>query len=161
MYYEEITLSFALTKLMKKKRLLVIVERGKGKGNFSCFATENVGNCGLFGYGRTAREAMEDIQVSVQECREMAAEEGEDFPDEIEFDFRLDVGSFFDYYPLDVTATAKYIGINPSVLRQYVSAIREPQQKQIDKIKVGLEGLVHDLGTGLKMIDKPAVSYIQ
>ena len=133
---------------MKKITLLAIVERGKGKGNFSCFATESVGNCGLFGYGRTAREAMEDIQVSVQECREMAAEEGRDFPEEIEFDFRLDVGSFFDFYPLDVTATARYIGINPSVLRQYVSAIREPQKKQLDKINAGLERLAHDLGTG-------------
>ena len=143
-----------------KKRLLVIVERGKGKGNFSCFATENVGNYGLNGFGHSAREAMEDIDAAAQEFREMAAESGEDFPNEIEFDFRLDVGSFFDYYPLDVTATAKYIGINPSILRQYVSGIREPQQKQIDKIRAGLDRLAHDLGTGLKMIDKPAVSYI-
>lgn len=145
---------------MDKLTLLAIVERGKGKGNFSCFATENIGNYSLAGYGSTAREAMEDIKVAVQESREMATEAGQDFPGEIEFDFRLDVGSFFDYYPLDVTATAKYIGINPSVLRQYVSAIREPQKKQIDKINAGLERLAHDLGTGLKMIEKPAVSYI-
>lgn len=145
---------------MDKLKIMAIVERGKGKGNFSCFATESIGNYSLAGYGSTAREAMEDIKVSVQESREMAAEVGQDFPEEIEFDFRLDVGSFFDYYPLDVTATAKYIGINPSVLRQYVSAIREPQKKQIDKINAGLERLAHDLGTGLKMIDRPAVSYI-
>lgn len=145
---------------MDKLTLLAIVERGKGKGNFSCFATEGIGNYNLAGYGSTAREAMEDIKVAVQESRVMAAEAGQDFPEEIEFDFRLDIGSFFDYYPLDVTATAKYIGINPSVLRQYVSAIREPQKKQIDKINAGLERLAHDLGTGLKMIDKPAVSYI-
>ena len=145
---------------MKKLTLLAIVERGKGKGNFSCFATENVGNFGLNGFGSSAREAMEDIKAAAQEFREMAAESGEDFPEDIEFDFLLDVGSFFDYYPLDVSATAKYIGINPSALRQYVSGIREPQKKQIDKIKAGLDRLAHDLGTGLKMIDKPAASYI-
>ena len=143
-----------------KKELLVIVERGKGKGNFSCFATENVGNYGLNGFGRSAREAMEDIKAVAQEFREMAAAAGEYFPEEIVFDFRLDVGSYFDYYPLDVTATAKYIGINASILRQYVSGIREPQQKQLDKIRAGLDRLAHDMGTGLKMIDKPAVSYI-
>lgn len=143
-----------------KKTLLAIVERGKGKGNFSCFATESVGNYGLNGFGRSAREAMEDIKVAAQELREMAAESGDDFPEEIEFEFRLDVGSFFDYYPLDVTATAKYIGVNPSILRQYVAAIREPQQKQINKINAGLERLARDLGSGLKMIDKPAVSYV-
>lgn len=146
---------------MKKLTLLAIVERGNGKGNFSCFATESVGNYGLNGFGRSAREAMEDIKEAAREFREMAAEEGKDFPEEIEFDFRLDVGSFFDYYPLDVTATAKYIGINPSILRQYVSSIREPQKKQIDKINAGLERLAHDLGCGLKMIDRPAVSYVQ
>ena len=49
---------------MDKLTLLAIVERGKGKGNFSCFATEGIGNYSLAGYGCTAREAMEDIQRS-------------------------------------------------------------------------------------------------
>ena len=142
---------------MKVKRL-AIVERGKGKRNFSCFATEGVGNCGLAGYGATAREAMEDIKTTVKEYKEMAAEKGEEFPD-VEFDFRFDIGSFFDYYPLDVTAVAKYIGMNTSVLRQYVTALRTPKQAQIDKIREGLQQLANDLGSGL-MIEKPVVSYI-
>lgn len=142
---------------MKVKRL-AIVERGKGKRNFSCFAPEGIGKYGLAGYGASAREAMEDIKVTVQECKEMAAEEGNEFPD-VEFDFRFDIGSFFDYYPLDVTAVAKYIGINPSVLRQYVTALREPKQTQIDKIRAGLNKLANDLGSGL-LIEKPVVSYI-
>lgn len=142
---------------MKVKRL-VIVERGKGKRNFSCFATENVGSYGLSGWGATAREAMEDIKVSVQECREMARDKGEDFP-EVEFEYRFDIGAFFDYYPLDVTAVAKYIGINASVLRQYATALRVPQQVQIDKIREGLARLSKDLGSGL-MIEKPVTSYV-
>jgi len=62
-------------------------------------------------------------------------------------------------YSLDVTAAAKYIGINPSVLRQYVTALREPKQAQIDKIRAGLNKLANDLGSGL-LIEKPVVSYI-
>lgn len=143
---------------MEKVKLLVIVERGKGKRNFSCFATENVCKCLLAGYGATAREAMEDICVSAREAKEMAQERGEDFPD-VEFEFRLDVGAFFDYYPLDVTATAKYIGINPSILRQYATSLREPRQKQIDKINAGLNRLAKDLGSGM-MINQPAVAYV-
>lgn len=142
-----------------KVKLLAIVERGKGKRNFSCFATESVGNSGLAGYGATAREAMEDIKVCVKEYKEMAAEKGEEFPD-VEFEFRFDIGAFFDYYPLDVTAVAKYIGINASVLRQYVTAIREPRQAQIDKIRDGISRLANDLGSGL-MISQPVVSYIK
>lgn len=143
---------------MKVKRL-AIVERGKGKRNFACYAPESVGNHGLAGYGASAREAMEDIQTSVQEYKEMAAEKGEEFPD-VEFDFRFDVGAFFDYFPLDVTAAAKYIGINASVLRQYVTALREPKQAQIDKIRQGVARLANDLGSGL-MISQPVVSYIK
>lgn len=143
---------------MAKVKVLAIVERGKGKRNFSCFATESIGKYGLFGYGASAREAMEDIKLTVREIKEEAAAKGEDFPD-VEFDFRLDVGSFFDYFPLDVTATAHYIGINASALRQYVTSIREPRQKQIDKINDGLKRLAKDLGVGM-MIEQPAVSYV-
>lgn len=143
---------------MKAKRL-VIVERGKGKRNFSCFATESVGKYGLAGYGPTARDAMKDLEVAVQESRVLAREAGEDFPDEIEFEFRFDIGAFFDYYPLDVTSVAHYIGINASVLRQYVTALREPRQAQIDKIREGISRLSEDLGSGL-MVDKPVTSYI-
>lgn len=141
-----------------KVRRLVIVERGKGKRNFSCFATEDVNNCGLAGYGATAREAMEDMKEAVGEFREMAQEKQEDFP-EVEFEYRFDIGAFFDYYPLDITAAAKYIGINASVLRQYATALRMPKQTQIDKIREGLARLSKDLGSGL-MIEKPVTSYV-
>lgn len=142
-----------------KVKLLAIVERGKGKRNFSCFAPEMVGNCMLAGFGGSAREAMEDICVCAQEFKEVATEKGEEFPD-VEFDFRFDVGAFFDYYPLDVTAVAKYIGVNASVLRQYVTALREPKQAQIEKIRQGVARLASDLGSGL-MISQPAVSYVK
>ena len=112
----------------------------------------------MLAYGATAREAMEDICVSAREAKEMAQERGEDFPD-VEFEFRLDVGAFFDYYPLDVTATAKYIGINPSILRQYATSLREPRQKQSGKINAGLNRLAKDLGSGM-MINQPAVAYV-
>ena len=142
-----------------KVKLTAVVERGKGKRNFSCFATEMVGRYGLLGYGASAREAMEDIMIAVAEYKEMAAEKGEDFPD-VEFDFRFDVGAFFDYYPLDVTAVAKYIGVNPSVLRQYVAATRMPRKAQIEKIRNGIAKLAEDLGQGL-MIDRPSVDYVE
>lgn len=144
---------------MKKVKRLAIVERGKGKRNFSCFAPVGIGDYGLAGYGATAREAMEDIAVSVSEFKEIAAAKGEEFPD-VDFDFRFDVGAFFDYYPLDVTAVAKYIGINASVLRQYVTSLRLPKQPQLAKIREGLAHLANDLGSGL-MIDRPVASYIR
>ena len=108
--------------------------------------------------GRTAREAMDDMYVAVREYKEMKAEEGKEFPD-VEFDFRFDVGSFFDYYPIDITAFAKYIGMNASVLRQYVTGIREPKEATIKRIREGINKLSEDLGMNL-MVDRPPVSYV-
>lgn len=140
-------------------KVLAIVERGKGKGNFSCFVPESIDNYGLSGFGRSSREAMEDIKVTVKEYKEMAAEEGKTFPD-IEFDFRFDVGSFFDYYPIDVTAFAKYIGMNASVLRQYVTGLRVPKKEQIAKIREGIDKISRDLGMNL-MVTQPPVAYVK
>lgn len=143
---------------MEKRKVKVIVERGRGKRNFSCFATENVGNVALMGYGATAREAMDDIRNVADECRAYALSNGEIFP-ELDFEFQLDVGSFFDYFPLDITATAKYIGVNSSVLRQYVTSLRVPRKKQIQTINKGISRLVKELGAGL-MITQPVAAYV-
>ena len=140
------------------KKVTIIVERGKGVRNFSCFSVETVNKFGFGGFGGTAREAMEDCRVSLQEAKEMAAEKGEIFPD-VEFDYRFDVGAFFDYYPIDITAFAKYIGMNASVLRQYVTSLREPKKDTILRIREGIDKLSRDLGLNL-MVDRPTESYI-
>ena len=140
------------------KELVAIVERGKGKNNYSCFCPEKVGKYHLAGYGKNSREAMDEIYVTIKEFKDMAAEEGSEFPD-VKLRFIFDVGAFFDYYPLDVTATAKYIGVTPSVLRRYVAEIREPKAEQLAKIKQGIHKLTEDLALGL-MIDRPPVSYV-
>lgn len=140
-------------------RLVAIVERGKGKNNFSCHCPKLLEGNMLAGFGKNAREAMEDIVVSYNEVRQMEEEEGNTIPD-VTFDFKFDVGAFFDYYPLDVTATAKYIGVSPSILRQYVSACREPKEQQLTKIREGLVRLSADLKTPA-LIEVPAVKFVR
>lgn len=139
---------------MDKVRVTAYVERGKGKRNFACWVKEDIDNCGLAGYGGTAREAMEDIKVTVNEYKEMKAEEGKEFPD-VEFDYKLDIGSFFDYYPVDVTAFARYIGMNASVLRQYVAGLREPRAEQVEKFRKGVQMFANDLASGLQVTAIP------
>lgn len=145
--------------MAEKVKILAIMERGRGKGNFSCFATESVDNCGINGFGRNSRETIKDMQMAVQEFKEIKAAEGKEFPD-VEFDIRFDIGSFFDFYPIDVTAFAKYIGMNASVLRQYVTGLREPKQEAIDRIRAGIDKLSEDLGMNL-MVERPPVSYVK
>lgn len=145
--------------MAEKVKLLTIVERGRGKGNFTTFATQTIEKCGFGGAGASAREAMSDTYVALQETRELKKEEGVVLP-EVEFDFRFDVGSFFDYYPIDVTAFAKYIGMNASVLRQYVTGLREPKEETIRRIREGIDKLSRDLGKNL-MVERPPVSYVE
>ncbi|MCR4602247.1 MAG: hypothetical protein K5683_01765 [Prevotella sp.] len=144
--------------MAKKVKLLAIVERGKGKGNFTCFTPESVENCGFGGGGSTAREAMEDTRLSLQEQINEWTKEGKEFPD-VEFDFRFDVGAFFDYYPIDISAFARYIGMNASVLRQYVTGLRQPKEDTIKRIREGINKLSEDLGMNL-MVERPPVSYV-
>ena len=138
------------------KTLVAIVERGKGKNNFSCFCPELLEGNLLAGYGKNAREAMEDIQEFYNEVKKFEAEKGNTVP-EISFNWRFDVGAFFDYYPLDVSATAKFIGVSPSILRQYVAALRVPKEKQLAKIKDGIQRLAEALN-GPAVIDAPVTS---
>ena len=140
------------------KELVAIVERGKGKNNYSCFCPEKVGKYHLAGYGKNSREAMDDIYVTIKEFKDMAAEEGDEFPD-VKLRFIFDVGAFFDYYPLDVSATAKYIGVSPSILRQYVAAFREPKEKQLAKIREGIKKLSGELTSPL-LIEEPAGKFV-
>ena len=140
------------------KTLVAIVERGKGKNNFSCFCPELLAGNLLAGYGKNAREAMEDIQEAYNEVKKFEAEKGNTVP-EISFNWRFDVGAFFDYYPLDVSATAKFIGVSPSILRQYVAALRVPKEKQLAKIKDGIQRLAEALNCPA-LIDAPVTSYV-
>lgn len=130
-----------------KQRLTIMVERGKGKNNYACFSLEKIGTYCPAGYGSTAREAVEDLETSIEEMRSLAAERGQSFPEEVEMELRFDLGAFFNYYPLDTTAVARYIGMNPSVLRQYATALRQPRPAQLEKIRHGINQLAHDLGS--------------
>lgn len=138
-------------------KVLVIVEK-VSDGNYGCFMANGGGlSFGLTGAGKTAREAIESLYEARDLERECFAEEGKEFP-EIEFSFKFDVGSLFDYYPLNVTSFAKYIGMNASLLRQYASGAKVPQARSLQKIREGIQKLMANLNDGL-LIDRPAVQY--
>ena len=59
-----------------------------------------------------------------------------------------------DYYPINVTAFAKYSGINASLLRQYASGLAKPKQKNIEIIRKALDTVGKDICNG-HLIDRP------
>ena len=143
-------------KLYMKKMLDVIVETGKD--GFGCFVANGSGLTTTFvGQGKTARLAIQDFLQAYREVSDISMEEHEDFP-ELEFNFIFDIGAFFNYYPLSVSAFARYIGMNESLLRQYVSGAKSPSAKTLARVREGLDSLGKDIGSGL-LVSKPVYQY--
>ena len=62
--------------------------------------------------------------------------------------FKYDIWAFFDKFPLNASLVAKQIGINPSLMRQYISGSKKPSEKRIEEIQKG----IRDLGKTLSDI---------
>ncbi|MDE6135555.1 MAG: TM1812 family CRISPR-associated protein [Muribaculaceae bacterium] len=102
----------------------------------------------LIGTGDSVKEAKEDFFNSLDEVLQSYNEIGDDIPDFLneEIEFRFDISSLFEYYPMfNVSALARYLGINDSLMRQYRSGAARISDKQLEKIEAG----IHRLGSEL------------
>lgn len=125
----------------RNMKMNACVERG-GNRSYSCRAEADINNCLLIGYGDTAKEAMDDLYVAYEELK---VADGGNVP-VVEFDFKFDTGSLFNYYNfLSIEGVAKIVGISPSVLRQYASGARNPKEKTIKQIEEGLRKISEQL----------------
>lgn len=99
----------------------------------------------LIGTGDTVAEAKDDFMNSVSEIIESCKEDGVAVPTELEEEkeFYFDVSSLFEYYSvINVSAFAKMVGINDSLLRQYKRGSTYISDAQLGKIEAG----IHQLG---------------
>jgi hypothetical protein len=109
---------------------VTLVYEKAGDKNFSCFVEEEFEKFGLTGFGTTAKQAEDDLFVAKNEIEEELAKKGDKMPEIVVKGRKFDVGSFFDYYPINITQFAKFAGINASQLRQYVSNQRNASKKK-------------------------------
>ncbi len=119
-----------------------IIERA-ADGTYSIFTPE-LQSTTIIGSGNTIAEAREDFDISVRTLIEMYAEENRTMPDELKditFEFKYDLASFFDYYPINMTRLSEKAGINPSLMRQYKRG-QYISQKQMEKI----QNAIHAIG---------------
>ena len=139
-------------------KIEVIVETGKD--GFGCFmSNRSMGQkYAVTGMGKTARAAMADFCAGWEDMKGYIRESGKTVPD-YEFCFVMDVGAFLNYYPINVTSFANYIGMNASLLRQYATGIKVPKAKSLEKIRAGIEQLSNDIAAG-QLIDRPVPQYI-
>lgn len=116
-------------------KVVALVEKG-GRRSFSCRLEQSISKHQLIGYGTSAKEAMDDLEVT---CQEMASMFGDDSFLGLEKDYRFDVGALFDFYSfLNIEGIAKLSGISASVLRQYASGVRTPREDKLKALEAGL-----------------------
>ena len=118
-----------------KKKIKIIVE--KTKTGFSAYSEEYP----IFTTGRTIPElinnALEATQLNFEEEFEVTHEN---------LKFEIDFAEFFQYYKvLNSKFLAEKIGMNPTLLSQYVQGHKKPSENQTEKILSG----IHQIGQEL------------
>lgn len=138
-------------------KIKVIVETGKD--GFGCFMSDHPKNVsGLTGFGKTSRKAIDDFYLCYEEEKRWRREQGKEEP-QLEFEFVFDIGAFFSYYCINVTAFAQYAGINASLLRQYACGLKSPSKQTIAKLREQIDKYRKDIVAGI-LIDRPVLQYV-
>lgn len=98
---------------------------------------EILGHC-FAGFGYSVAEAKEDFFKSIEEAKEMIAEDGQEMPAEagkIEVEFRYDLPSFFNNFDwINISAFARLAGINEAKMRAYKTGLATASEKTLGKI---------------------------
>lgn len=122
------------------KKIKLIVE--KTNTGFSAFSEEFP----IFTTGRTIPELMENAL----EAANLYLEDEKVTLSQENLKFEIDFKQFFQYYRvLNSKLLAKKIGMNPTLLSQYVQGRKKPSETQTEKILSG----IHQIGQELSEIN--------
>lgn len=120
---------------MKRK---VTVERGKD--GYAAAFTER--GCTIVGAGDSLLEIERSLQDGIDSMASMSKGEEREFWKSLDIELNLDVPSIFALFEtLNVKAFAERIGMNRSLLQQYVSGKKQPGEKQSIKILRGINDI--------------------
>jgi len=123
-----------------KKKIKIIVERTNT--GFSAYAEDYP----VFTTGRTVPELTENAL----EAANLYFEEEGITPNHNNLKFEIDFEQFFQHYKvINAKFLAEKIGMNPSLLSQYVQGHKKPSDKQTEKILGG----IHQIGQELTEIN--------
>ena len=129
------------------KTLKAIIEKGKD-GFYSVYTPEIAG---LYGTGETENEAKESLNDAIEMALEHVGETGEwgdysTLKDNYTIEYVYDLSGFFKAYDFfDVTALAKKIGINASLMRRYKTGMKKASFSQKAKISNGIYEIAEKL----------------
>lgn len=123
--------------MKKRKVTLRVLKESRGYS-----ATANIEN----NFIATQSETFAELQTNIIEALNLAFEE-EGYLYSIK-DVRLefDLESFFDFYKvINVKALSERIGMNQSLLAQYIRGIKKPSQAQTRRILTGVQQIGREL----------------
>ena len=119
-----------------KKKIVMIVE--KTETGFSAFSKDYP----IFTTGRTISELINNAFEAANLC----------FEDQLiqitheNLKFEIDFKQFFQYYKvLNSKFLAEKIGMNPTLLSQYVQGHKKPSDSQTEKILIGIQQIGKEL----------------
>ncbi|HRX29318.1 MAG TPA: hypothetical protein P5235_08010 [Saprospiraceae bacterium] len=94
----------------------------------------------------TTGQTIHELQLNVLEALNLYFEELGKIATSKDIELELDFKQFFDYYKvINAKHLAGRIGMNETLLSQYVNGIKKPSRKQVNRIVEGL----HEIGREL------------
>jgi len=131
-------------------KTIALIEKGKD-GMYTIFTPKI--NSFIIGIGNTVEEAKADFENSVKEVNESYIDNNEELPKELQniaFEYKYDIASFFNYFDwINVTKFAKKAKMNGCLMRRYRGG-EYISQKQVAKIEKTLNELGKEI-SGIKL----------
>ncbi|HSP12531.1 MAG TPA: type II toxin-antitoxin system HicB family antitoxin [Salegentibacter sp.] len=128
------------------KKIEVFVEKANDGTYWG--STQNLPG-GVSAYGNSLDELKQNLKAAFKDYIDVGRELNEDWVTEIEklteFEYQLDIVSFFKLLPIKISAIAEKTGINPSLMRQYATGKANVSEKRAREI----EKAIHELGEDL------------
>ncbi|MHA4894016.1 type II toxin-antitoxin system HicB family antitoxin [Pedobacter sp. PWIIR3] len=124
------------------KKIVFVVER-TGTG-FSAYS-EDFENIPVGTTGETIEELRANIVEAYNSFAELSGKKELSIND---FSIQIDVPQFFEYYKIiNASALSSRIGMDKTLLSQYVNGHKKPSHKQIEKIMTGIKQLGNELAS--------------
>ncbi|MDD3721228.1 MAG: type II toxin-antitoxin system HicB family antitoxin [Lutibacter sp.] len=103
---------------------------------------------GIVTAGDSINEMKENFKEALTDYFEYLTEKEIEAPhiNDVEINFTVDMEQFFEHYNvINKSAFAEYIGLNPSLFRQYIKGLTKLSDKKMLQITNGLHKLADDI----------------